>query len=51
VRFVDAHFENRDGSPVMLDVDLIGANKSSGQGYSAGPLAQLPAGASRIRIW
>ena len=51
VRFVNAHFENRDGSPVMLDVDLIGANKSSGQGYSAGPLAELPSGTSRIRVW
>jgi hypothetical protein len=51
VRFANAHFENRDGTPVVLDVDLIGTGKSRGRGYPAGPLAELSAGVSRIRVW
>ncbi|WP_344095711.1 right-handed parallel beta-helix repeat-containing protein [Microbacterium deminutum] len=51
VRFVDAHFENRDGTPVTLNVDLTGARKNANQRYSAGPVSQLPSGASRTRVW
>jgi len=42
VRFADADFEERDGSPVVVDVDLLGERKSPGHGYPAGPIANLP---------
>jgi Right handed beta helix region/Protein of unknown function (DUF1565) len=51
VRFVDAEFEEPDGTPAVLDTDLLGTRKTEGPGYPAGPLAQLTSGASRIRIW
>ncbi|MDA8296717.1 MAG: right-handed parallel beta-helix repeat-containing protein [Actinomycetota bacterium] len=51
VRFVDAEFEDRDGGPVVLDVDLLGSSKQVGECYPAGPLANLGAGTSRVRIW
>jgi hypothetical protein len=51
VRIVDAAYENPDGSPVVADTDLLGAAKTAGTTYPAGPLAALPAGESRIRVW
>jgi hypothetical protein len=51
VRFVDADFEERDGSPARLDTDLVGAKKAEGRGYPAGPIAALASGTSRIRVW
>lgn len=51
VRFVDADFEERDGSPVLMDADLVGSRKVPGQSYPAGPLAALASGAARIRVW
>jgi Right handed beta helix region/Protein of unknown function (DUF1565) len=51
VRFVDAEFTERDGSPAVLDVDLVGVRKTAGHGHPAGPLAGLRSGASRTRVW
>jgi hypothetical protein len=51
VRFADADFEERDGSPAVLDVDLLGERKEPGHGYPAGPIATLGPGTSRIRVW
>jgi len=51
VRFVDADFEERDGTPVSADTDLVGAVKTSGREYVAGPIATLASGRSRTRIW
>jgi hypothetical protein len=51
VRFVDADFEERDGTPALMDVDLLGDRKSPGQSYTAGPIAALISGASRLRVW
>ncbi|PUB27667.1 uncharacterized protein DUF1565 [Promicromonospora sp. AC04] len=51
VRVVDAEFEDHDGSPVAIDVDLGGAPKSAEETYPAGPLAALASGISRIRVW
>ena len=51
VRFVDADFEERDGSPLAIDYDLLGTRKDTGTVYPAGPIATLSAGASRIRVW
>jgi hypothetical protein len=51
VRFVDADFEERDGSPVAMDVDLVGVHKGEGEEYPTGPLAGLATGASRVRVW
>lgn len=51
VRFADADFEERDGSPVVIDVDLLGERKEPGHGYPAGPIASLAPGTSRLRVW
>ena len=51
VRFVDADFEERDGTPVSADIDLVGAVKTRGHEYATGPIATLAAGASRTRVW
>jgi hypothetical protein len=51
VRFVDAEFEERDGTPARPDVDLAGVVKSLSDGYPAGPLATLTSGSSRTRVW
>jgi hypothetical protein len=51
VRFVDADFEDVDGSPLVLGTDLVGQEREPGQVYPAGPLAELPAGPARTRVW
>jgi Glycoside hydrolase 120, insertion domain/Right handed beta helix region/Protein of unknown function (DUF1565) len=51
VRFVDADYEERDGSPAVLDVDLLGVPKERGRTYPAGPIAAITAGTSRVRVW
>lgn len=51
VRFVDAGFEERDGSPVRLDTDLTGTAKAAGATYPAGPISALTGGESRVRLW
>jgi hypothetical protein len=51
VRFADADFEERDGSPVVVDVDLLGECKEPGRDYPAGPIASLGPGPSRVRVW
>jgi hypothetical protein len=51
VRFVDADFEDPDGTVATLDTDLIGERKNPSQTYPAGPIATLRAGDRRTRIW
>lgn len=51
VRFVDADFEEPDGTPAVLDVDLLGDRKERGQGYPAGPVSALRAGPGSVRVW
>ncbi|GIE36152.1 hypothetical protein Ait01nite_091970 [Actinoplanes italicus] len=51
VRFADAEFEERDGSPAVISTDLTGVAKDAGRSYAAGPLAGLTAGSHRVRIW
>ena len=46
VRFADADFEEPDGTPVVLDKDLIGADKPGSA--PAGPLA---APGARVKVW
>jgi hypothetical protein len=48
---VDAEFEERDGSPAVLDVDLVGCRKTDEHAYPAGPLAALESGVSRTPVW
>jgi hypothetical protein len=48
VRFADADFEERDGTPAVMDVDLLGEPRVTG---AAGPVAALTSGISRVRIW
>jgi hypothetical protein len=50
-RLVDADFEERDGTPVIASLDLLGKRKERGQDYPAGPIATLAPGQSRIRVW
>ena len=50
-RFADAEFEERDGSPAVLDVDLAGSPKTDERAHPAGPLAGLSSGVSRTRVW
>jgi hypothetical protein len=51
VRITDADFEERDGSPVIIDTDLLGHRKEPGHHYPAGPIASLGSGTSRVRVW
>ena len=51
VRFVDADFEERDGTPVVLAADLVGVDKAPSSSYPAGPITALASGTSRIRVW
>lgn len=51
VRFVGAEFEERDGSPLRLDADLVGASRGESLGNPAGPLHDLTSTTSRIRVW
>ena len=51
VRFVDADFEEPDGTPAVLATDLGGVVKAAQGFHPAGPLAGLTSGTNRIRIW
>lgn len=51
VRFVDAEFEEPDGTPSVLAADLVGAERTPSGSYPAGPLNDLAAGTSRTRVW
>ena len=51
MRFLDADFEDRDGSPAVITLDLVGVRKEPGQTYPAGPIAALGAGTARVRMW
>jgi len=50
-RFVDADFEEPDGTPATLDTDLVGERKEQGQRYPVGPVASLASRTGRIRVW
>jgi hypothetical protein len=51
VRFVDAEFEERDGSPSVLATDLVGLAKAGRSSYPAGPITTLASGSARTRVW
>ena len=51
VRFVDADFEERDGSSALLAADLVGAAKTGHDTYPVGPIAALASGTRRTRVW
>ncbi|MEG3614131.1 right-handed parallel beta-helix repeat-containing protein [Isoptericola haloaureus] len=51
VRYVDADFEEPDGTPLVVGTDLLGREKEAGAGYPVGPLAAVDAGTSRVRVW
>jgi Right handed beta helix region/Protein of unknown function (DUF1565) len=51
VRFVDAEFEERDGSPAVLTTDLVGVEKTGDGSYAAGPITALVSGEARTRVW
>ncbi|RXW31334.1 right-handed parallel beta-helix repeat-containing protein [Propioniciclava flava] len=49
VRMVDADFENPDGSPLVLDVDLSGVERAGDS--VAGPLFDLTSGTNTVTVW
>ncbi|MFI6071661.1 right-handed parallel beta-helix repeat-containing protein [Actinoplanes sp. NPDC051343] len=51
VRVAAADFEERDGSPAVIDVDLTGAVRPRDAAAAAGPIAALAPGPSRLRVW
>lgn len=51
VRFAGLDFEDPDGLPLVLDTDLVGTRKERGTAYPPGPLATVPRGAARVRVW
>ncbi|MFG1604965.1 right-handed parallel beta-helix repeat-containing protein [Actinoplanes sp. NPDC049265] len=51
VRFADADFEEPDGSPAVIDVDLTGERRAAGAPAAPGPIAALTAGRGRTRVW
>jgi hypothetical protein len=51
VRFVDANFEERDGTPAVMDVDVTGEHKRPGGRSAAGPIAGLTSGNGRTQVW
>jgi hypothetical protein len=50
VRFADANFEEPDGTPAVMDMDLTGEQRVPGQRSGAGPIAGLASGGSRVRL-
>lgn len=50
VRFVDAEFEDVDGTSITVDRDLLGETKAVGQRYPVGPFNELPTD-GRIKVW
>jgi Right handed beta helix region/Protein of unknown function (DUF1565) len=51
VRFADADFEEPDGTPAVMDVDVTGEHKQLGRRSAAGPIADLTSGSTRTRVW
>src|SRR5215212_2189365 len=50
VRFVDAEFEEPDGSPAVMATDLVGDDKTSSGSYPAGPITAFASGVARTRV-
>ena len=50
VRCADADFEEADGSPAVMDVDLVGERRQPGHDGAVGPIAGLASGARRTRV-
>ena len=51
VRCADADFEEVDGSPAVMDIDLSGAPRQPGRDGAVGPLARLRSGPRRTRVF
>jgi hypothetical protein len=51
VRFADANFEETDGSPGVMDVDVTGEHKQPDRRSAAEPMADLTSGTSRTQVW
>src|SRR5215475_6455701 len=51
VRFADANFEEPDGTPAVIDVDVTGKRRLPGRRSAAGPVADLSSGESRTQVW
>jgi hypothetical protein len=51
VRCAEAEFEEADGGPAIMDIDLTGEPRQPGRDGAVGPIAGLLSGASRTRIF
>ncbi|WP_435588094.1 right-handed parallel beta-helix repeat-containing protein [Micromonospora aurantiaca (nom. illeg.)] len=51
VRCADAEFEEADGSPAVMDVDLTGELRQPDRDGAVGPIAGLASGAHRTRVF
>ncbi|MDW3847524.1 hypothetical protein NMK34_13055 [Micromonospora sp. BRA006-A] len=51
VRCADAEFEETDGSPAVMDVDLTGELRQPDRDGAVGPIAGLASGAHRTRVF
>jgi len=51
VRCADADFEEADGGPAIMEIDLIGEVRQPGGQAAVGPIAALMSGAGRTRIF
>jgi hypothetical protein len=51
VRFADANFEEPDGTPAVMDLDVTGERKALGGQFAAGPIAGLASGDRRTQVW
>jgi len=51
VRCADADFEEADGAPAIMEIDLIGEVRQPGGQAAVGPIAALISGAGRTRIF
>jgi hypothetical protein len=51
VRLADADYQEPDGNPAVMNIDLLGQRKEPGRNYPAGPIAALTSGTARLRVW
>jgi hypothetical protein len=48
-RLVEERFENPDGTPIVIDSDMLGVKRAGNP--KAGPIEALKAGKNRIKVW
>ena len=49
MRIADAVYDDPDGNPIVIDVDLNGVKR--GEHPTVGPVEGLKAGFNRVKVW